>query len=461
MPDFPPAPHALARPTYNTPVSDPLPRPELHPLEAAERQRALLVRILRMAFFVMMVTVTLLTVVRISDNQATGMTELGFRALWWIPLVSAVALFVLFVSVDLLTPRKKISTLSGVFVGMLAGILATVAVGLVIDVLAEVWGFSSEKEILSTTKILLGIALSYLCISTVLQTQDDFRLVIPYVEFSKQVRGPRPLLLDSSALIDARVVDLASTGIIQYPIVIPRFVINELQTMADSQDRMKRAKGRRGLDVIAKLQRSTGLDVSIDETPMTGMPVDQMLVDLAQSMPATLVSADVALNRIAGIQGVKVLNLNEVANALKPAVIPGEQLAIRLLKPGEQRGQAVGYLDDGTMVVAEDGADHIGQRVTLNVTSTLQTSAGRLIFGRIADGQAESLSRTTADSASNDIEADSPSPREAPADGASSWSPPATQADGAAEQRPVSDQPRGPFPPRKPTKPNPARNPRR
>lgn len=441
-------------------------RPELHPLEAAERQRALLVRILRMAFFVMMVTVTLLTVIRISDNQSTGMTQVQFRALWWIPLTSAVALFVLFISIDLLTPRKKISTLSGVFVGMLAGMLATLAVGLIIDLLAEVWGFGGEKDIISTTKVLLGIALSYLCISTVLQTQDDFRLVIPYVEFSKQVRGPRPLLLDSSALIDARVVDLAATGIIQYPIVIPRFVINELQTMADSQDRMKRAKGRRGLDVIAKLQRSTGLDVSIDETPMSGMPVDQMLVDLAQSMPATLVSADVALNRVAGIQGVKVLNLNDVANALKPAVIPGETLAIRLLKPGEQRGQAVGYLDDGTMVVAEDGAERIGSRVNLTVTSTLQTSAGRLIFGRLADPAGEAVKpgedsmRTPDGGSAIDPNAETGGPDSPSWPRGVTGGPDGGSPAGSGEGTPA-DGSKGPFPPRRPAKPNPARNPRR
>ncbi|MCH7792725.1 MAG: PIN/TRAM domain-containing protein [Planctomycetes bacterium] len=361
-------------------------RPELHPLEAAERQRTNLLRILRMAFFVLLLSVTLLAIFKDPvSSGGDGGVAIQMVKWWGIPLAGAVVLFIMAIGVDLITPHKKITTLSGIFFGLLAGMAATLAFSYIIDLLAELWTFENGSEITSTAKVLVGISLCYLAIATVLSTQDDFRLVIPYVEFSKQLRGSRPLLIDTSALIDARIADLAETGILDYPVVVPRFVIDELQRLADSQDRLKRARGRRGLDVVSKLQRLPTLDLSIDETIMPGKAVDQMLVELARSMPARIVSADVALSRIANIQGVEMLNLNDVANALKPAVIPGEQLTIHLIKRGEQPGQAVGYLDDGTMVVAEDGSSRLGQRVSIAVTSAIQTSSGRLIFGRLTE----------------------------------------------------------------------------
>jgi uncharacterized protein YacL len=158
-----------------------------------------------------------------------------------------------------------------------------------------------------------------------------------------------------------------------------------MQRLADSSDKLKRARGRRGLDVVTKLQKSPRLDVTIDETPLPGMEVDSMIVELARMMPGIVVTTDSGLGRVAGIQGATVLNMHDLANALKPNVIPGEPLIVSLLKRGEQPGQGVGYLDDGTMVVAENGERAIGREVTLTVTSTMQTSAGRLIFGRIHD----------------------------------------------------------------------------
>jgi uncharacterized protein YacL len=206
--------------------------------------------------------------------------------------------------------------------------------------------------------------------------------VIPYVEFAKQIRGMRPLLLDTSSLIDARVVDLARTGLIQSPVVIPRFVVAELQTLSDSGDNLKRARGRRGLEMTRKLQRDAGLDVTIDESIVPGKNVDQMLVELGREMQGMVVTADVALARVAEIHGVPVLNLNDVANALKPSLVPGEQVRVQLVKPGEQDGQAVGYLADGTMIVAEHASELIGADADLVVTSSLQTSAGRMIFAK-------------------------------------------------------------------------------
>jgi len=353
--------------------------PGLDPLEAAQRQRAVVMRIVRICFVVFLMSVALLYAAQVA--VASGIE-------WYFPVVTAALLAALGFLVDLATPRKKISTISGVFLGLFAGMLATVALSALIDLLSQVWippeALSKLSPFISLFKVMLGITLCYLGIATVLQTQDDFRLVIPYVEFAKQIRGAKPLLLDSSALIDARIVDVAGTGILQAPLVIPHFVIAELQVLADSGDRMKRARGRRGLDVIGKLQRS-GLDVSVDETPVAGKSVDQMLVELAKRMPGTVVTTDVGLARVAQIQGVTVLNLHDVANALRPALIPGEQVSIRLVKPGEQPGQGVGYLEDGTMIVVEGGAAYVGEQVQAEVTSSLQTSAGRLIFARLVE----------------------------------------------------------------------------
>ena len=366
------------------------PTPELHPDRVALRQRALLLRIVRVGFFVLFATVTILAILDIGP-AAEGTVAFGWISLsldWILVLSTAVGLGVIVVMIDVLTRQRKISTLASIFFGLLVAMLAAVAVARVIDLIATVYDITAPG-LLATTKVLVGICLAYLCITTVLQTQDDFRLVIPYVEFSKQLRGQRPMLLDSSALIDARIANLTRTGIIQAPLVIPAFVVAELQRLGDSGDRLKRAKGRRGLDIISRLQSEPSLDVSIDDTPVQAKAVDQMLVDLARSMQATVVTTDVGLSRVAEIAGVRVLNLNDVSNALKPALIPGQAVRIRLIKPGEQPGQAVGYLEDGTMVVAEDGAERIGRDVTLTVTSALQTSAGRLIFARLVTDDSE------------------------------------------------------------------------
>lgn len=442
--------------------------PELHPAEAAQRQRGVIIQILRITFFVLTFTVTILAIIDVSQANDTGQFEVDLARNWLVPFSAAIALWAFFILADVLTARRKIATVGGILFGLMVGFVIAYGVGLIIDLLAKTWDFEANAKIVGTTKVLFGIALCYLSISTILQTQDDFRLVIPYVEFAKQLRGPRPLLLDTSALIDARIVDLAATGIIQYPVVIPHFVINELQALSDSDNKLKRARGRRGLDVIARLQRTPTLDLSIDETVVAGKAVDQQLVELARGMPATILTTDIALGRIAGIQNVRVLNLNDVANALKPNVIPGEPLSIRLLKKGEQAGQAVGYLDDGTMVVAEDGGGMIGQRVTLNITSTLQTSAGRMIFGRLSDDSRgaepergpERLPERVTEPAR---EAEAPT-----TDGPMGSTPTAAAAEevtGQAEQE-VPEAPGaapkrpGPFPP-KPARPNPLRNPRR
>jgi uncharacterized protein YacL len=220
-----------------------------------------------------------------------------------------------------------------------------------------------------------------------LQTKDDFRFIIPYMEFSKEVKGARPLVLDTSVIIDGRIADVADAKVLDQPMVVPRFVLQELQGVADSSDKLKRNRGRRGLDILNRLQKSPGVEVRIHDAEIPELQgvreVDQRLVILAKHLGGKVVTNDYNLNKVARLQGVEVLNLNDLANALKPVVLPGETLTVKLIKRGEEPGQGVGYLDDGTMVVTEQGAHHLGEIIRLTVTSVLQTSAGRMIFGRL------------------------------------------------------------------------------
>ncbi len=340
-----------------------------------------LLRLVRFGFVLLLMLLTMLYVIRIGSSP-TGQMDIQLAITWWVPLVASAMLGLLFLAIDVFTPRKKIQIISGVAFGLVAGLVAAWAIGAVIDLVVATWDLK-PSPIIPALKVLFGVSLAYLGITTVLQTQDEFRLVIPYVEFSKRIRGPRPALLDTSVLIDARIADIIDTGLIQQPVIIPAFVIEELQALADSQDRTKRARGRRGLDLVAKLQRMPAADVSIDTTPVTRRAVDQMLLQLAEEMPASIMTTDSALARVAGIQKIGVINLHELANALKPSVLPGQSVTVELLRRGEHEGQAVGFLDDGTMIVAEDGEPHIGETVELTLTSSMQTAAGRLLFAKV------------------------------------------------------------------------------
>lgn len=356
-----------------------------------------MLKVLRAIFLILLAVFTALLIV--TDST---LAEGGIRLERWWPLAVGVVLayFVAVIGLDLLTTRRKLSTISAIFFGLIVGVIVTAIIGIVIDLFADIYGFSGLK-LLEPAKILLGLGICYLTISTVLQTQGDFRLVIPYIEFSKKIRGARPMVLDTSALIDARVVGLGESGLFQAPLVVPRFVVNELQRLSDSADRMKRAKGRRGLETVAKLQQCPLVEVTVDESTPPGTGVDQMLVELARTLPGTLVTTDIGLRQVAGIQGVPVINLNDIALALKPTAIAGEALSLTIVRRGEQPGQGVGYLEDGTMVVVEDGEGAIGTEATVYVTSSMQTSAGRLIFGRIGAGEPSQTERGTASSSAD------------------------------------------------------------
>ena len=362
------------------------PQLDLHPFQRVERQRATLLKLVRAGFLIVFITTASLAVLNTveGDPDRVNVFGIAIKGTWQVLLTLAILTGGAAWATDLLTPTKKISTLMSLFFGLMIAMLATYAIGIIIDLLVELYNLGSLRDpIFLTAKAFIGIGLTYICIATVLQTQDDFRLVIPYVEFAKQLRGARPLLIDSSALIDARIADVAATGIFQAPLVVPRFIIMELQLLADSTDATRRSRGRRGLDVIAQLQREPGLDVTIDETAIPGMSVDQMLLELARRTNAIIVTTDTALSRVSNIHDVPVLSMNQLAIACKPVTGTGERVRLQLVKQGEQPGQAVGYLPDGTMVVVNDASGLVGQSIEAEVESTIQTTAGRMLFARV------------------------------------------------------------------------------
>ncbi len=190
-----------------------------------------------------------------------------------------------------------------------------------------------------------------------------------------------PILLDTSAIIDGRIADISETGFVSGTLVVPRFVLNELQRIADSADTMRRQRGRRGLEMLNRLQKETKVPIEVtDANPEDAAEVDGKLVILARTLHCPIITNDFNLNRVAELQGVKVLNINELANAVKSVLLPGEEIPIKIMQEGKELGQGVGYLDDGTMIVVEGGRQYMNKEIEVTVTRVLQTIAGRMIF---------------------------------------------------------------------------------
>jgi uncharacterized protein YacL len=236
----------------------------------------------------------------------------------------------------------------------------------------------------------MGTVVCYLCISLLMQTRNDFRFIIPYVEFAKEVKGLKPCVLDTSVVIDGRIADVVETRVLDGQLIMPKFVIGELQAVADSADRLRRGRGRRGLDILNRLRNNPDIEMVIYDRELpefAGLAVDQKLVALTKHLDGKLITNDYNLNKVARLQGVTVINLNDLANALKPVFLPGERIEVRVIKAGEEPGQGIGYLEDGTMVVIESGRERINQTVSVAVTSVLQTSAGRMVFGKLENAK--------------------------------------------------------------------------
>lgn len=248
---------------------------------------------------------------------------------------------------------------------------------------------TKSEEIISQVYLTSSMVLvfGFMGISLGLTRASNWESLVSAVKKQKIEFG-NPKILDTSVLIDGRIGDVVDAGFIEGTLIVPHFVLTELQHIADSPDVLRRNKGRRGLDILRDLQENmTNADLEIvDDDPKDAREVDDKLVALAREYGAKVVTTDYNLNKVASIQGVQVLNLNELANAVKTAALPDEELEVKILKEGKEATQGVGYLEDGTMIVVDGGRQFVGQRVRVVVTSVLQTAAGRMIFTKVGDG---------------------------------------------------------------------------
>ena len=345
----------------------------------------MLIWIFRAIFFVIILAVLVgnLTLDEISGEEIAGeLNRANFCVIFW----SGLGLATIALLVDVFTPKKSLAALAGVFFGLLVGIFFSWGLAQVLDLVNEIYNFELHPISLQTIKWMMGVCICFLVISIVMRTKDDVRFVIPYVEFAKQTKGTRPLILDTSAIVDGRIADLYQSKLFDAPLVVPRFVLNELQLIADSADKLKRNRGRRGLDILNKMQMNPSIDIEIDDTLIPEVEVvegvDQKLMMLAKHCSGRVATTDYNLSKVARVREVDVVNINDLASSLKVVVLPGELMEVRVIKAGEEAEQGIGYLEDGTMVVVEDARNKIGKDIAISVTSSLQTSAGKMIFGR-------------------------------------------------------------------------------
>ena len=304
-----------------------------------------------------------------------------FSAAWAIAgTVSGFVGSLAIIAVEVAMRRFSIRNLSAAVFGLIFGFfMAWILTGVLKIIPMDI-------KIFSSIQIVIVLVFCYLGMVIAMRGKDDFNLIIPYIKFMRQDEREDIIILDTSAIIDGRIADIFQTNFVEGRLIIPRFVLRELQQVADSQDALKRTRGRRGLDVLNKIQKDATFDVRINEEDFPDIKdVDAKLVKLAKLLGAKILTNDFNLNKIADLQGIKVLNINELANALRPVVLPGESMEVRISKEGKEYNQGVAYLDDGTMVVVDNSRSLIGHVTKVIVTSVLQTSAGRMIFARLDD----------------------------------------------------------------------------
>lgn len=287
--------------------------------------------------------------------------------------------------------RRPVQAVSAIIFGIIAGfILATLLANVfslvITERVATEQNFRSKEQMAGMIKLCLVVVCCYVCVILIYSTRDKFRFIIPYVEFQKEEKGTRPILVDTSAIIDGRLADLCDTHIFDATLLVPKFVLQELQHVADSPDRLRRNRGRRGMEILHRIQRDEKVEVQIhDGRSARGSNVDAKLLSLASQLQCRVLTCDYNLAKIADIQDVEVININDLARSVRPVAIQGEEMAIRVARAGDEPGQGVGYLADGTMVVIENARQRIGDTVNFVVTNILQTTAGRMLFGRLKD----------------------------------------------------------------------------
>jgi uncharacterized protein YacL len=309
--------------------------------------------------------------------------SLGFHATnWWL----GGAGFLFGVLAVLLEWQARRIPVDRIFWGSLGGI---VGLGLGLGLGTAMGAISPDAGPLG--RGLFGLLFAYLGAAVALAKRDELEDMSAKL-FPKTVgRREAYKILDTSVIIDGRIVDLCEVGFLEGTLIVPQFVLRELQQIADSPDPLKRNRGKRGFDVLQRLQRIPGTTVRVEDQDFPHVrEVDRKLIELGKTLGGKVVTNDYNLNKVAELSGVSVLNVNELANALKPVVLPGEVVHVHVVKEGKESGQGVAYLDDGTMVVVDHGKRFIGQPVSATVTSVLQTTAGRMIFARLKDEEGTS-----------------------------------------------------------------------
>lgn len=326
-----------------------------------------------------------------------GSQVIGYTGGWpvWLRLLggsAAGALLVLLEAFIHRVGRVSVRGFSAAVFGLLFGLIMAKLVSDAVDLIPL------DEGTTSVIRVMLTWAFCYLGMAMALRGRDEFSVVIPYVRLARHDRGEDAHLVDTSAIIDGRIVDLCKAHFIEGRLIVPRFVLKELQAVADSGDAIKRNRGRRGLEALNQLRKLPNVDVRIHEEDLPGIAeTDEKLVKLAQLLGARIITSDYNLNRVAEFQEVRVFNVNELAQALRPIVLPGETIEVKPIKEGKEYNQSVAYLEDGTMVVVENGRPLIGQQIRGLVTSVLQTSAGRMVFVR-PEGSAATKRDSQADS---------------------------------------------------------------
>ncbi len=306
--------------------------------------------------------------------------------------IAGLALSIVLVALEAFFTKELVPFISITIIGIMFGFLVSYLFVKLFLILPVIEDFRSSypqeySKYEFWIKLIISFVITYLTLVIVLKTRSEFKFVIPFIELKKeqttQSKG-ETYVLDTSVLIDGRIYDMVENNLITAQVIVPRFVLEETQFLADSEDKLKRMKGKRGIETLGKLQNSKKITLEIYESqlPFTGS-VDQKLIRLSKTLGGILVSNDMNLCKLAEVEGIRYININVLANILKPVYLPGEEISIKLIKHGENVGQAVGFLEDGSMVVVESAANLIGKTVNIVVSSIITTTAGRIIFAHL------------------------------------------------------------------------------
>ena len=337
-----------------------------------------------------LLTVNLLRVLFVTFCAAVGaLVSLELQGILGPGLVFGLLLGLIVVLIDRLLKGFSLRAFSSATFGLLLGLLFANLL-----IASDILRYQSEIT-QWTMRLIVYCTFGYLGMMLAMRSnRDELSLIIPYVRFTRETTQHEPLVLDTSVIIDGRIAELCSTGFLSRSLIVPRFVLGELQTLADSRDLVKRERGRRGLEILNQLQHSRDIQLTIHESSDDReTAVDARLVRTTKVLQARLLTNDNALCQVARLQQVPALNLIDLVRALRPVVVVGDEIELNLVKEGREQHQAVGYLADGTMIVVNHARPHLGKTRTVIVSSALQTSAGRLIFAELKDGAANHAPR--------------------------------------------------------------------